>query len=443
MQKEFENMTPAEKRNARLQKWLAAEEIKFPTETAKTLYQARLKRIIDAINMQVPDRVPCMLPVGSFPAYYNGIDTYTAMYDYEAAKKAVIRFLHEFESDTASGMMSGSGRVHEILKSKTHKWPGHGLPKEATMGQFVEGEYMKADEYDMVINDPSDYCMRYYIPRAAGALEGMSKMMPFRNVMGMSTIFINSWMDPEVQSSLQAIQEVIAETAKLRKVMMEVSKEAIALGLPSFHSGSQAHAPFDIFADTLRGTRGITMDMYRQPDKLMEAMEKITPWILENAFNAVSRGSNPMIFFALHKGDDNFMSDAQFKKFYWPPFRKVIMAFVNEGYIPMLFAEGSYNRRLEIISDVPRGSVVWYFDRTDMFKAKEILGNVSCIMGNVPSSLMYTGTPEAVKDCCRKLIEVCGKGGGYILAGGASVDKADPRNFKAMMEAAKEYGTRK
>jgi uroporphyrinogen-III decarboxylase len=117
------------------------------------------------------------------------------------------------------------------------------------------------------------------------------------------------------------------------------------------------------------------------------------------------------------------------------------MGFVNEGYIPLLFAEGSFNRRLEIIRDLPRASVMWWFDRTDMFKAKEILGDAACISGNVPTSLMCTGTPEAVKAYCRRLIEVCGKGGGFILAGGASVDKADPENFRAMMAAAREYGT--
>jgi uroporphyrinogen-III decarboxylase len=90
---------------------------------------------------------------------------------------------------------------------------------------------------------------------------------------------------------------------------------------------------------------------------------------------------------------------------------------------------------------LPRGSVVWLFDRTDICRAKDILGDKACIAGNIPSSLMYTGSPESVKAYCRKLIEHCGKGGGYIMSGGASVDKADPRNFHVLMEAAKEYGT--
>ena len=84
--------------------------------------------------------------------------------------------------------------------------------------------------------------------------------------------------------------------------------------------------------------------------------------------------------------------------------------------------------------------MVWYFDKTDMAQAKRILGNVSCIAGNVPSSIVMTGTSNQVKENCRKLIEVCAPGGGYILAGGASIDKGNMANLKAMMEAACEYG---
>jgi uroporphyrinogen-III decarboxylase len=75
-----------------------------------------------------------------------------------------------------------------------------------------------------------------------------------------------------------------------------------------------------------------------------------------------------------------------------------------------------------------------------MAQAKKILGNVSCIVGNVPSSIVMTGTAAQVKNNCRKLIEDCAPGGGYILAGGASIDKGEVANLKAMMEAAYEYG---
>ena len=99
-------------------------------------------------------------------------------------------------------------------------------------------------------------------------------------------------------------------------------------------------------------------------------------------------------------------------------------AFINEGYIITLFAEGSFDTRLEHFTDFPKGSVHWQFDRTDMARAKRILGGKFSLEGNVPSSLLTTGNPKDVKELCRKLIEVCGKGGGYILAGGASVKQS-------------------
>ncbi len=78
-----------------------------------------------------------------------------------------------------------------------------------------------------------------------------------------------------------------------------------------------------------------------------------------------------------------------------------------------------------------------------MRKAKEILGNHMCIMGNVPSSLLQTGTPEDVKDYCRKLINDVAPGGGFILSQRSSIDEANPENIKAMVKAAREFGVYK
>jgi uroporphyrinogen-III decarboxylase len=151
----------------------------------------------------------------------------------------------------------------------------------------------------------------------------------------------------------------------------------------------------------------------------------------------------PTIFFPLHKGADGFMSGKQFETFYWPSLRKVLLALSKEGILPVLFAEGSYNTRLGVIQDMPKGSVAWYFDQTDIVRAKKEIGDKYCIIGNVPTSLLMTGRPADVKEHCRKLIEACGKGGGYILAGGANIDEGNPENLRAVMAAAKEYGAYK
>jgi uroporphyrinogen-III decarboxylase len=117
-----------------------------------------------------------------------------------------------------------------------------------------------------------------------------------------------------------------------------------------------------------------------------------------------------------------------------------MLGLINEGLVPMPFAEGDYEPRLDIIKDMPATSTVWFFERMDMTKAKKILGKVSCIAGNVPVTVMTTGTPEDIKQRCRDLIKICAPGGGYILSASAFMDIGNPQNLRAMMAAAKEYG---
>ena len=89
------------------------------------------------------------------------------------------------------------------------------------------------------------------------------------------------------------------------------------------------------------------------------------------------------------------MSNKQFEEFYWPTLKEVMMGLINEGLIPLPFAEGDYELRLEIIKDLPRSSTIWFFEHMDMAKAKKILGH-TCIAGNVPVTMMVTGQPAEV-----------------------------------------------
>ncbi len=440
MEKKWDKLTPEEKRAGRFKRWLSPPGVKFSSAEAEEGYKKRVTRFIKVLNLEEPDRVPVILPAGTFPLYNAGLTLKEAMYDNVKLLKAYRKFFAEFEGDTFAGPgMVPPGRVMEIVGSVTSRWPGHGLPDNASMQQFVEGEYMKADEYDIFLNDLSDYCLRYYLPRSLGALAPLAKFMPLPHILGMPNRFIAPAVMPEVRAMFRAIIDYGEESERWQRPLAEFDREAFAAGYPMF-AGGQSHAPFDILADTLRGTQGIIMDMYRQPDKLLKAIEILTPINIDIGKQMADVSGRPVVFFALHKGDDTFMSDKQYEKFYWPTLRKVILGLIEEGCVPMLFAEGRYNNRLEIIKDLPRGKVMWHFDQTDMARAKKILGDNACIAGNVPSSLLCTGTPQAVKEYCRKLIEVCGKGGGFIMTGGASIDKGNPANLHAMMEAALEYG---
>jgi uroporphyrinogen-III decarboxylase len=118
----------------------------------------------------------------------------------------------------------------------------------------------------------------------------------------------------------------------------------------------------------------------------------------------------------------------------------LILALIDEGIMASLFCEGSYNNRLEYIGDFPKGWVTWQFDRTDIARAKRMIGKNCCVIGNVPGSLLAFGSVEEVEEYCRKLIETCAPGGGYVLTGGTVVTEAKPENLRALMEVSMKYG---
>lgn len=281
------------------------------------------------------------------------------------------------------------------------------------------------------------------MPRIFGIFEPLRRFQSFTDIIELPSAYFTPFARPDVQATLQALLEVGKEFPKWMHVIAECTREALEAGVPSPRGTGLAKTPFDTIGDTLRGTRGVITDMYRQPEKLLEAIDVITELTIDSILSRARDKRITMVFFPLHKGADGYMSEKQFETFYWPSLKKVCLALIDEGVIPSLFAEGSYMTRLETVNEFPRGAITWRFDQTDMATAKKVLGNKCCISGNVSTSLLSTGTAQEVKEYCRKLIEVCAPGGGYILASGASVEKAPPVNLRAMMEAAKEYGVYK
>jgi hypothetical protein len=434
-------LSAEQRREYRFGQWLSPANVKFPTLDAENGYKERVTRFIKTIRLEEPDRVPVMLPSGYYPAIYGGASLKKVMYNYDELRRTYLKFLNDFEMDSYIGPgLVLPGKVMDDIDYKLHEWPGHGLGDDVTMYQYVEGEYMAPEEYDELIEDPADYLLRRYLPRCAGAFSGFGKLPPLTPLVAIPVYYMLAFADPEVRASVQALLDGAQEAAKWWSAVMDVNAASLAKGIPSVWGG-MACAPYDLIGDSLRGTKGIMMDMYRRPSKLIEAMERLVPIALKETVAGANASGCPVIFMPLHKGTGGFMSNKQFERFYWPTLKKLLMGLIEEGLVPMGFAEGDYTDRLEIIKEMPKGSMIWYFETMDMGYAKKVFVGSACIAGNLPTSVLCTGTPAQVKEECRKLIETCGPGGGYILSGAASMDKGNPDNLRAMMEAAKEYGT--
>ena len=93
------------------------------------------------------------------------------------------------------------------------------------------------------------------------------------------------------------------------------------------------------------------LDMYRQPKKILAAMDRLVPIAIDQGVRGAHGANNPFVFIPLHKGADGFMSNDGFKKFYWPTLKAVLLGLIEAGTVPYLFVEGGYNQRLDIITD--------------------------------------------------------------------------------------------
>ncbi|MCX8022049.1 MAG: hypothetical protein N2745_04675 [Syntrophorhabdaceae bacterium] len=403
----------------------------------RKIYEERERRIRDTIELRRPDRLPVVLRFGFFPARYAGITMEEFIYDPEKMWDAVWKTIRDFPCDMVQDpYFRLIGPLMDILDTTQIKWPGRHLKPDISY-QFVEGEYMLPEEYPEFLSDPSDFIIRKYWPRIFNALKGLNKLSPLHGMTGYASGvvgFLSSLMDPDVLEGLAVLKKAGEEALKVVSYRKKFIEEAKREGFP-LDAIAITNAPFDKLGDYFRGTKGIMLDMYRRPDLLIMACERLLPFMIERGVEGAKKSGNPFVFIPLHKGAGNYMSLKQFLKFYWPTLHRLMLALIDEGLIPCPFFEGDYNSRLEIIKEIPKGKACYAFEVVDMKLAKKILGGTVCLRGNIPASLLATGTPEAVRDYCMRLIDLFGDEGGLIIDTGGGLDDAKIENVRAIFEA--------
>jgi hypothetical protein len=443
----WSTLSSDKRREARFASWISTADKKFTTPEAEATYRKRAQRCADIVALKKPDRVPLLPFIGGFFASYGGITPYEVMYDYDKYRQAYTKFAEDFRPDYSQ--FSGAfnpGRMFDALDYKTYRWPSHGLPKTENF-QAVEKEYMAADEYDQLIADPEAFYMRVYLPRACGAL-GAFQMLPSMWAtmeLPMAPAFFVPVGIPEVQQAFKAFLEAGKAALDWAMALGQTEGDLLArLGMPRLPGGF-TKAPFDFIGDTLRGTKGIMLDTFRQPKKVVAAVERITPIAIQLGVETATVQDNPFVFIPLHKGADGFMSHDKYQKFYWPTHKAVLMGLIEEGLVPFHLVEGGYNERLDEIaaSGLPAGATYWNFDLTDMAQVKKKFGKWAAIGGNIPGSLLFTATATQVADYVKKLIDTVARDGGFALATGVVIDHAKPENMHAMFKTCKEYGVYK
>lgn len=411
---------------------------------AERLGAERARRITDAMQLKQPDRVPLIMPIGYMLADLGGITRQQLLEDAEKAQELLEKAALEFGPDSIQGPMPSDPSPHLILGDRMTVWPGHGVD-EQTQYQFVESEFMKAEEYEVFLEDPTDWVIRTYLPRAFEKLDGFAEMPPL-SLFVFGSYFLGStggFASGRLGASFRAFAQAVQAVADGYERMEKNHERMTALGFPDgFIIGPTITAPFDAMSDALRGMRGIMLDTIKQPEKLIAAQAKIARLELEYAIDTCKATGITRAFLPLHRGSDGFMSLKQFETLYWRQLKDILVTLVEHDITPIVFYEGCWDQRLEYLAELPKGKTVGWFQSSDIFKVKEIVGDTMCIVGGMPNSLLKAGPAEAVRAHTKRLCDEVGRGGGFMMCTAVGeLAGSDPALVKVWAEATKEFGT--
>jgi hypothetical protein len=377
------------------------------------------ERLQTVIELGVPDRVPVAPMIYYFAAFYADITVHELWSDpkkYEYAIEKCYADLGPWDIYYPINPVNPTTYVF-ILPMKI-KYPGIDLPAD-NICQVVEEAIMSTDEYDAFAHN--------LIPSAH---------LKYLNFM----LTLACRVQREPQKGFRAKMGVLRKLLEQIPAWQEEFKRWKERGVAIQH-GLCAESPLDTFSMS-RGVIDFSYDLMEKPAELSIAASTLAEGFVRLADAFTKRTGVRRLLVFCHRTSNDFMSPKHFELYALPPLRKIVDGLVGLGITPILHCDGDWEKNLEYLHVLPNRKVVLQFDsRTDIFRAKEIIGDHCCIFGDVPATMLAFGGKEEVSEYCRKLIKVVGRDGGFILGAGCEIPpNARPENVKAMIDSVRQYG---
>ena len=389
------------------------------------LYDERLKRYVAAMRNEKPDKIPIRPFVAEFTAKYADYTCQEVAHDYKKAFDAARKCAADFDWDAVVGnMVYVWTGLTQAIGLKYYAVPGIDIPPD-TGFQYREPPedqaFMKPDEYDQLIEDPTGFLFNVWLPRVSNDVTQMDQTSSYRSNLS----FLKGGM-----AMMQYFYDFGPQNALLRSKSGTVSAIAGIL-----------KAPFDILADKLRGYIGLAMDLFERPKKVLAACEALMPHLLHVALSGADPEKNVPITIWMHRGCVPFISKDHFENLYWPTLKPIIEQIWASGHQVLFYAEGKWAAHLDAFAKLPEKSIIYHVDQDDIFEVHKILGQKFCISGGIPNFLLGYGTPREIRDYCKKVIDGVAQDGGYIMDASAIIQNdAKVENVKAMTEFTRDYG---
>ncbi len=366
------------------------------------------ERIEAVVALEKPDRVPVGPLLDHFAATYAGVTNAELMTEGDKRIAAVIKTATElgpwditFLADTANATLLQMGVAAPI------KLPGRDLPA-TSIHQFQEIEFLKPDDYALLERKGVIRFLIDVMGRLNPAWKGLRGCMPL----------------------MKTLLEYRRHAGMVKAAGIEVAAGFIHPGVL-----------YEYFS-LGRGITAMSADTYRRKDAIISAGKVWAKGMAGLAITAANMIGVPRVFIGMSRSSPDFISRRNFEELVLPDLEYTINRLVDAKITPILHCDTNWTRFFDVFKRFPARRCILELDgKSDIFKAKEILGGHMCIMGDVPAELLALGTRDAVLGYCRRLIETVGRVGGFILSSGCSIPaNARVENVRALYEAAEEWG---
>ncbi|MFC1724150.1 uroporphyrinogen decarboxylase family protein [candidate division KSB1 bacterium] len=389
------------------------------------LYKVRLNRYLTAMQNEKPDMIPIRPFAAEFTAKYAGFTCQEVTHDFNIAFEAVRKCAADFDWDAVVGnMVYVWTGLTQAIGLKYYGIPGIDIPPDIGF-QYVEPDeenaYMKADEYDQLIEDPTGFLYNVWLPRVSADIVKTGEPVTYRNNLAL------------VKGGMAMLNYFNAFGTQNERLRTESGTVSAIAGI--------LKAPFDIIADKLRGYIGLTMDMVKQPDKVLKACEALMPHLYHVALTSADSEKKVPVGFWMHRGCVPFVNPSQFESHFWPTLKPIIQELWKNGHQTLFYAEGDWNYHLDRFAELPDKSIVYHVDRGDIFEVYRKIGHKFCLSGGIPNFILGYRPPDEVREYCRKVIDGVARDGGYIMDASAIMQN-DTReeNLRAMTDFTREHG---
>lgn len=389
------------------------------------LYKERLNRCITAMRNEKPDKIPIRPFVAEFTARYAGFTCQEVTHDFDKAFIAVRKCAADFDWDAVvANMVYVWTGLTQAIGLKYYGVPGIDVPPDTGFQYLEPGEenaFMKANEYDELIDDPTAFLYNIWLPRVSADISPMGEPTSYRNNLAL------------VKGGMAMQEYFTAFCPQIDLLRTESGTVSAIAGI--------LKAPFDILADKLRGYIGLTMDMKTQPAKVLKACEALMPHLYNVALTSADPNKQVPIGYWMHRGCIPFVSKGQFDSHYWSTVKPIIEELWKNGHQTLFYAEGDWNHHLESFTELPDQSIVYHVDRGDIFEVHKKLVHKFCLSGGVPNFILAYQSPDEVRNYCKKLIDGVAQNGGYIMDASAIMQiDTKTENLKELTDFTREYG---